>query len=457
MMELNDTNANANANANDNDNRPLLIFNHNPKAGGGSILQVLRGFKTKEIKCKKGVYNVGVGTNQTQTISGCKAGQWDKINNNDNNNDHENLNNTFVNMAEFATTTSDDRGRGFVIGSIREPCSHYVSLWSFGSIGNGRFRKSKVRAEELYGISPPYFNTTEDIQRFRAWMKHKSVVGEVGRRVKASYGNDVVDSVDCWVFIENFRESLLHCLGEYEAQGGYVDWTASTVSSLLHLRKEEEEDTNNLHRRRGLRLLEQDDDEQQERHFTPAKDDPLGDPRLKHHGSCGIFFDANTSQQVESLSVDGSDENGTENFIYQIFGYEGCCRPGNNYFARSSHSSNYYTLDGDTTLVVEGGNATPTSIHKNTTTATATAKATRSSTGGSIDFNSRDSSSPNSIKTVHINISSTEEATPSADHFELDNSYAMVATVTMLIVVIISLCRIVTRFISKIRRRTDTS
>ena len=256
--------------------RPLLIFNHNPKAGGGSIAKILRGFKTNEIFCKeKFHHNINNTTQPNYYRSGCKSKVWDRINNHTDttttattttttttttqmehypsvrNRNSQWINNTFLHNSEFSRTTPYDKERGYVIGSIREPCSQYVSLWSFASLNHGRFRQKVLPDAQYYGESPPYFNTSSDLQRFQAWMTHPSVVGAIGRRVNENYGtttpiinsdndNDddnnnnenIVNNVDCWVFVENFQQTLLECLERYENQGGYVDWTSDAVSQL---------------------------------------------------------------------------------------------------------------------------------------------------------------------------------------------------------------------------------
>ena len=137
------------------------------KKGGGSVLKTIRGFKTNEIQCRSGI---------NRKESGCQLNQWNRINriislspsnlknknnsssvssfssNNNNNTDTDTINNTFIHIGEFSRTTAQDKERGYIIGTIREPCSQYVSLWSFGSFNNnGAFRNYQVRDTELYG------------------------------------------------------------------------------------------------------------------------------------------------------------------------------------------------------------------------------------------------------------------------------------------------------------------
>jgi hypothetical protein len=368
---------------------PQLLSNqiksNQTNKGGGSVLKIIRGFKTNEIKCKVGLRNEN--TNKINP-SGCKSYVWDTIINDNNTKFNvNNVNNTFINNGEFSRTTFKDKERGYVIGTIREPCSQYVSLWSFGSLNHGQFRNqfeqdtNQVEAEELYGTSPPYFNTTNDIQRFYKWMNHSLVIGEIGRRVNVSYGSNnddsndddddddsnsdsIVNNVDCWVVVENFQQTLLDCLVKYENQGGYVDWTSETVSQLKdevvleeetsRLEMEEEEKQKQIevnshhHRHHGLR------GRRELRYYTVTKDDPLGDPRSKHHASCGVFFatdaqnsdtNKNTNSNLLQQQVMSPDN---ESFIYKQFGYNGCCNPGTNYLGSPSTFTTTGTPTGRT-------------------------------------------------------------------------------------------------------------
>jgi hypothetical protein len=289
--------------------RPLLIFNHNPKAGGGSILEVLRGIKPIELKCNnKGQYAESYG-------SACKKEDWKRTftENGNGDGDQLHLDETFFNVQEYARTTHFDRVHGFVIGSIREPCSQYLSLWSYGSLGHGDFRKEKVKNPELYGISPPLFNTTDDKNRFWKWMRDPRVVGVVGDRVKMSYSETPMETVDCWVFVEDFRDTLLGCLRMFQDQGGFVDWEAPTVAALLELQQQQVDNTTGHHRE-----------------LFVNKNNPLRDPRSSHHGKCETMFDEETAEMVE-------DE--TESFVYELFGYAGCCKPGTNFYPRTRTAS----------------------------------------------------------------------------------------------------------------------
>lgn len=340
----------------------ILLSSHSRKKGGGSVLKIIRGFKTNEIKCKVALRNKNTGKINP---SGCKSNQWDHISS-ISSSSSSSLNNTFINNGEFSRTTHQDKERGYIIGTIREPCSQYVSLWSFGSLSHGHFRNQILPDTKLYGTSPPYFNTTDDIQRFHKWMNHTLVIAEIGRRVNASYGNDdenendnvsnvdldssndsIVKNVDCWVVVENFQQTLFECLNRYEDQGGYVDWTSETLSQLKDEVEEEQQEQKkievNSHRHHHHHLRSRS---RELRYYTVTKDDPLGDPRSKHHASCGVFF-AQNNDLVQQVMAPKS-----ESFIYKQFGYDGCCNPGSSYLGSpssfTSTSTTTYKSTGST-------------------------------------------------------------------------------------------------------------
>lgn len=398
--------------------RPLLIFNHNPKAGGGSILEVLRGFKPREISCHK------TASKAESYGSGCASSDWRKAVVDD-----EIIDKSFLHMREFTRTTFMDRRQGFVIGSIREPCSQYLSLWSWGSLGNGAFRKEEVTNPELYGVSPPYFNTTLDKKRFLAWMRDPSVVGIVGNRVKSSYGDIVLDRVDCWVFVEDFQQTLLGCLRMYQNQGGFVDWEAPTVAALLE--KEDDEYDHDHHH------------EMKRRKIPPAnKNDPLGDPRSSHHGKCENMFDETTAKQVEER---------TESFVYKFFGYEGCCKTGTIFYPRQAEiiNNNHATIT-DTEDAKHATYATkkPTqqqqlvvssvhSVHVSNEPPTNNETAMTSSKALASEFNRGWES-----------YSSNKENYGGQSIDEVDSSVKVVALATMAVILLLSFCR----FLCKPRR-----
>ena len=71
--------------------RPLLVFNHNPKAGGQSIKEHLKQAKTRTVHC----------TNNEREY-GCKPEVWEQALSGD-------VNNTLVIVPEFSGSVPKDR------------------------------------------------------------------------------------------------------------------------------------------------------------------------------------------------------------------------------------------------------------------------------------------------------------------------------------------------------------
>ena len=260
------------------DRRPLLIFNHNPKAGGGTLLETFRGFKKE---CGEKWRESSVNT------SSC-----------------------FVNVREPQMSDLSDQMNGFVISSIREPCSHYLSLWSFGSAGNGTFHhdmtKNGYLAGKMYGQDGPLFSTAADIDRFNVWLRTDEVFGTLQKRMVKSFGQGV-PAVDCWVFVEHFQTSFLHCLEMYERQGGWVDWNSKMVVDLAAT-VAKQSNGGQLNHSHARKLLD--------KQYRVNKNNITGNPQLGHHAPCNVYFNESTKKMVET---------GPESVIYRYFHYQSCC------------------------------------------------------------------------------------------------------------------------------------
>ncbi len=221
------------------------------------------------------------------------------------------LNQSYWLITEFEPVTMQDQKKGFVISSIREPCSHILSLWSFGSARQGSlYRRMRKRdpdwTESAYGKDAPLFDSEEDIARFRdVWLKDWRIYGLTARRFRDSYGyvngNSPPDQVDCWIFVENFHQSLVSCLEQYESSGGYVNWDAPVLSKIVEQLRVE---------RNNRRTLQE-----------YKKNNALGfgetNPQHSHHAECSKYFDNATAHEMET---------GPEKFIYKMFHYDGCCK-----------------------------------------------------------------------------------------------------------------------------------
>jgi len=224
--------------------------------------------------------------------------------------------------SEFDSITKADREQAFTIGSIRNPCNYYVSLWAFGSIGKGTLRSyhGATIPDSYYGVTKS-LNTSEDVRRFSAWLRYIMPHGKPGlesarlafsyvhERVPQQFGNfagpeslrnaslaslhnllqstiDKFDpsSVNCWIRVENVKDDLKRCLQAFEKSTGasLVDWESFTqaVSS--------KENENN-----------------------------------SQHQPCKFYYaDANGTLTGNEAFIRSSDK-----AIFEKFGYDTCCAP----------------------------------------------------------------------------------------------------------------------------------
>ncbi|EOD05621.1 hypothetical protein EMIHUDRAFT_220067 [Emiliania huxleyi CCMP1516] len=170
--------------------RKLLLYNHNPKAGGGSVYAAL---------------DLAIGQ-RCSSVLNATPDCWATVH-------------------EECFSGREEQAQFFVLGSVREPCDHYLSLWAFGSAGRGvspcNQDKEASLCKEQYGKDPPYFNSSADVNRFHRWMGFPSVQGEVAHRFMNSYVDAEGETfVDCWVVTDRFLDSLFRCLRMFASQGG---------------------------------------------------------------------------------------------------------------------------------------------------------------------------------------------------------------------------------------------
>lgn len=170
---------------------------------------------------------------------------------------------------------------GFTVGAVREPCSHLVSLWAFGSQGKGGFRKRMERylgrrkTQSLYGLLAP-FNSTEDVLRFRKWVRHRGVQGFMTAIFAHSYSN--ITSVDCFIIADtSIEEEAKRCLNKFFHQ----------ADELLTINSAIQEASASL------------------------------DHNLGSHAPCDTYFDDQTAREVERAEWP----------LFEAFGWAACCLP----------------------------------------------------------------------------------------------------------------------------------
>lgn len=192
-----------------------LLYDHMPKAGGTFLIPLLR-----------------------QAVGGAN----------------------FDFRSEFSPLHRGDVRKDFVIGSVRNPCDYYVSLWAYGSDhGGAMMAKVPMEHRYLYENTSSTRNSSTDIHRFHKWVRmlnqpgHPGVMSVRFARSYAKMERDIrasappaalshqdlmsvkrslrtpkfLDRVDCWVKLESLNQDAQHCLRDWQRQtGNDVNWTA---------------------------------------------------------------------------------------------------------------------------------------------------------------------------------------------------------------------------------------
>lgn len=202
----------------------------------------------------------------------------------------------FTLRSEEQRVTKADWETHYVIATIREPCDWFVSLWAFGSAGNGamyRTIKSKSKGtifQDVYGHLQP-FDTIDEALRLERFVlgPARPVLLD---RFETGYGE--FPFVDCWANEGSLIDDIKACLRQYELHGGHpVDWAG--VSRFLESTQEAQS------RKAGRRRL-----------------GPLGNPNKSRHAKCPFYF----SQLPDAMAyVTNSSRS-----IYDYFGFPGCCQ-----------------------------------------------------------------------------------------------------------------------------------
>ena len=115
-------------------------------------------------------------------------------------------------VGEFARTSTSSQQRSFIVSSIREPCSAYLSLWAYGVAGLGKFREDCATPELYY---PPDGNPSASLHAdlFLSWLMTPARA-VFQKRFDTSFPDP--SAVDCWVRVEFLDTDLLHCLHAFE-------------------------------------------------------------------------------------------------------------------------------------------------------------------------------------------------------------------------------------------------
>jgi len=165
---------------------------------------------------------------------------------------------------EFQGMSRSDVNHNYVVGSVRNPCNYYLSLWSFGAERGGKMMSSIPKDKRyVYNTTSRNKDSKADIKKFREWVwmvNRPGFPGIMSVRFGRSYGNlnDTVVSakppfvlsvadlnavrrslsdtskfmrrVNCWVRTESMDRGAHRCLLKYHNLTKLkVDWDAYRV------------------------------------------------------------------------------------------------------------------------------------------------------------------------------------------------------------------------------------
>lgn len=169
----------------------------------------------------------------------------------------------------YQSAVEEEHKFKFLVGTIRNPCDYYVSLWSYSASHPSHLYHELAHdgaAGYIYNGVSEGKDRARDIRSFRNFLAHISGIGAPGlgaysgriayayvpnaglsgdfsmghytaeqlQNARTMLSNFNPDDVDCWVDTENIFNDIRACLQRYEAKlGGRVSWADfnTTVSS----------------------------------------------------------------------------------------------------------------------------------------------------------------------------------------------------------------------------------
>ena len=206
------------------DKKLALVYGHLPKTGGTEIIGALRI-----------AFGQVYSSYKSQTFQGSKVKEKEKEK-------------EWFLISEFRSVNLvSNRTAHFIIGSIREPCSYYVSAWAYYSLksplnnSNPRIHSENIRRHALYYNGTPPYERKEDLQYFEKWMSEIAMsstqkfsdqdrpikgLGMLSSRVLQAYKTKDVEfntnQIDCWVYTHRLHSDLNDCLLMFMKRGGIV-------------------------------------------------------------------------------------------------------------------------------------------------------------------------------------------------------------------------------------------
>jgi hypothetical protein len=151
----------------------------------------------------------------------------------------------------------------FIISNIREPCSYYTSLWSYGCQKGGAFKNSFFRNPDFASFGHYFYQDSTNQTIFSEWLKFisQNYAGIYSQRLLFKYagarGNGgniqksltrskqddaglalhIENNVDCWVHTENLQNDLKHCIKEFIQKSGSYEISDEEFERVFGLSK----------------------------------------------------------------------------------------------------------------------------------------------------------------------------------------------------------------------------
>jgi len=162
---------------------------------------------------------------------------------------------------EFEKLTARDVDVAFTVGSVRNPCNYYLSLWAYGADHGGSMMSVIPRKKRyVYKTTSPNKDSQADIQKFQDWVNmvnRRDFPGIMSVRFAWSYAPVDMDihavkppmkladselesvrrsladprkfmsRVSCWIRTESMSEDTRTCLETWQNKSGSaVNWDA---------------------------------------------------------------------------------------------------------------------------------------------------------------------------------------------------------------------------------------
>jgi hypothetical protein len=120
---------------------------------------------------------------------------------------------TLVIKTEQEAVRLADARESYIISSVRNPCSLYVSLWAWGVMGHGRYNRLFKQAHHHDPAMAHVFDSVDNASAFGAFAR--ASLGEFSRRYRDFLE---LEAVDCWVHTEDLDKDLDRCLSRFNDQ-----------------------------------------------------------------------------------------------------------------------------------------------------------------------------------------------------------------------------------------------